>query len=44
MLEVMFFLMVLDGGGNLVPRLYHQRQVDFVAFQIYYLKQPHFTR
>ncbi len=44
MLEEMFFLVVLDGGDNLVPGLYHQRQVDFVAFQIYHLKQPNFTR
>ncbi len=44
MLEEMFFLVVLDGKSNQLPKLYHQRQVDFVAFQIYHLKQPNFTR
>lgn len=35
---------MLDRGGNLVPKVYHQRQDDFEAFQIYNAKQHNFTR
>lgn len=35
---------ILDEGDNLVPKIYHQRQGDFVAFQMYNPKQRNFTR
>lgn len=34
---------MLDEEGNLVPKMYHQRKDNFVAFQMYDHKQPDFT-